>query len=100
MIHTKTFSVHDPTHAAWAKKLEHFYLLWAATMFQECLREIKKEKKEQEPNFLPEGCISDLCPTTEQSDSGAEPSVKGVKEGLAMEPSTISGGLHLFEGLS
>ena len=42
MMHTKVFSVHDATHIAWARRLEHLYLLWAATMFQECLRDINE----------------------------------------------------------
>jgi len=39
MMHSKVFSVQDTSHVKFAHRLQHLYVLWVATMFQECLRE-------------------------------------------------------------
>jgi len=40
MYQTKFFSVQDAgSHAPFAKRLQHLYLLWVATMLQECIRQ-------------------------------------------------------------
>jgi len=39
LMQTKVFSIQDRTHTNFARRMEHLYMLWIATMFQECLRE-------------------------------------------------------------
>jgi len=40
---TKVFSVQDPTHARFARRMHHLYLLLAATTMQECVREADED---------------------------------------------------------